>query len=134
MSTVYLATADQLLRTVLPGTRGTWPRACAWLLRLELEAALDGFWGRVRPEIATATHAQRPKQLMLPAYTGPDIARRVSYVWWALSRAGHHHYYELGITVAELLRLRDELVLLLDLLQKCAVPTMMGNSSTVSPP
>ncbi|MET0492312.1 MAG: hypothetical protein ABW000_04185 [Actinoplanes sp.] len=116
MSAVYLAAADQLLRTVVPGAQGTWPRACAWLLRLELESALDGFWGRVRPEIG-AVQAQRPKQLMLSAYTGPDLARRVSYVWWALSRAGHHHHYELGVTAAELLRLRDELVLILHLLR-----------------
>jgi hypothetical protein len=46
----------------------------------------------------------------------------VNYVWWALSRAGHHHYYELGLTAAELLRLRDELVRLLDLLRACAAP------------
>jgi hypothetical protein len=122
MSTRYLAAADQLLRTAVPGARGTWPRACAWLLRLELETALDAFWSRVRPEIGTATHAQRPKLLMLPAYAGPDIARRASYVWWALSRAGHHHYYELGVTSAELLRLRRELVVLLELLRNLPRP------------
>lgn len=122
MTTTYLATADQLLRTIVPGAPGAWPRACAWLLRLELETALDDFWRRVRPEIGTATHAQRPKLLMLPAYTGQDIARRVNYLWWALSRAGHHHYYELGVTAAELRRLRDELVLLRDLLRGCATP------------
>ena len=116
MSTVYLAAADQLLHTVVPGAPGTWPRACAWLLRLELESALDRYWVRVRPEIGAA-RAQRTKQLMLAAYTGPDLARRVSYVWWALSRAGHHHHYELGVTAAELLRLRHELVLILDLLR-----------------
>jgi hypothetical protein len=120
MSRVYLAAADELLRTSAPGARGTWPRAGAWLLRLELEAALDDFWARVRPEIATATHAQRPKLLMLPAYAGPDIARRASYLWWALSRAGHHHYYELGLTSAELVRLRNELVELLGLLRNRA--------------
>jgi len=108
--TVYLNTADQLLRTAVPGAKGTWPRACAWLLRLELEAVLDRFWARVDPAIGTATHAQRPKLLMLPTYTGPEVARRVSYLWWALSRAGHHHRYELGVTSAELLRLRTELV------------------------
>jgi hypothetical protein len=98
--------------------RGAWPRACAWLLRLELEAALDRFWATVRPEIGTATHAQRPKLLLLPAYAGTDVARRVSYVWWALSRAGHHHHYELGITSAELTRLRDELVELVEVLRR----------------
>jgi hypothetical protein len=120
MSRVYLAAADELLRNSAAGTRGTWPRAGAWLLRLELEAALDDFWARVRPEIATATHAQRPKLLMLPAYAGPDVGRRASYLWWALSRAGHHHYYELGITSAELVRLRDELVELVGLLRNRA--------------
>ena len=129
MTADYLAAADQLLRTVVPGASGTWPRACAWLLRLELEAALDGFWGRVRPEIATATRAQRPKLLMLSAYTGPEVARRVSYVWGALSRAGHHHHYELGITAAELLRLRDELVVLVELLRTCPVPVPKGATS-----
>jgi hypothetical protein len=112
MTTTYLAVADQLLTTVVPGTRGAWPHACAWLLRLELEAALDDFWTRVRPEIGGATQAQRPKLLMLTAYTSPEIARRASYLWWALSRAGHHHRYELGITVAELHRLRAELTTL----------------------
>lgn len=109
MTTTYLTTADRLLTTVVPGTRGAWPRACAWLLRLELEAALDEFWSRVRPDIGAATQAQRPKLLVLTAYTSPEIARKASYLWWALSRAGHHHRYELGITVAELVRLRTEL-------------------------
>jgi len=121
MTSVYLAAADQLLRTVGPGLRGAWPRACAWLLRLELEAALDRFWATVRPEIGTATHAQRPKLLLLPAYAGKDVARRVSYVWWALSRAGHHHHYELGITSAELTRLRDEVVELVEVLRSLSV-------------
>jgi hypothetical protein len=120
VSRVYLATADQLLSTPAAASRGVWPRACAWLLRLELEAALDDFWRRVRPEIAAA-QAQRPKLLMLTAYAGPEIARRVNYVWWALSRAGHHHNYELGVTSAELVRLRDELVVLLGLLRKLPV-------------
>lgn len=119
MST-YLATADRLLTTTVPGARGTWPRACAWLLRLELEAALDRFWARVRPEIG-AVRAQRPKLLMLSAYAGEEIARRAGYLWWALSRAGHHHRYELGLTVGELLRLRAELVAVAERLQAAAV-------------
>ncbi len=128
MNTVYLPTADRLLRSVVPGTRGAWPRACAWLLRLELEAALDRLWARVRPDVGAATHAQHPKLLMLPAYTGADTARRVSYLWWALSRAGHHHCYELGVTAAELLRFRAELVELIELLQHCPVPVPKGTA------
>jgi len=116
MTWTYLESADRLLTGVATGTRGAWPRACAWLLRLELETALDRYWSRVRPEIA-AVHAQRPKLLMLTAFAGPDLARRVSYLWWALSRAGHHHRYELGITFGELARLRAELVAVTELLR-----------------
>jgi hypothetical protein len=69
---------------------------------------MDDFWTRVSPDIG-ATQAQRPKMLMLAAYAGPELARRASYLWWALSRAGHHHRYELSLTATELLRLRGEL-------------------------
>jgi hypothetical protein len=79
---------------------------------------MDRLWARVRPDIGTATHAQRPKLLLLSAYIGAATARRVSYLWWALSRAGHHHCYELGMTAPELLRLRNELVELIELMQK----------------
>ena len=120
MTMAYLPTADLLLKTVIPGTRGAWPRACAWLLRVELETALDQFWARVRPDVGAATHAQRPKLLMLRAYAGPDVARRVSCLWWSLSRAGHHHGYEFGITAAELGHLRAELVELTELLHTAA--------------
>jgi hypothetical protein len=58
---------------------------------------------------------------MLAAYAGDEIARRAGYLWWALSRAGHHHRYELGLTVGELLRLRAELVVVAERLQAAAV-------------
>ncbi|GAA2905160.1 hypothetical protein Acy02nite_86050 [Actinoplanes cyaneus] len=114
---MYLEAADRLLHTALPGAVGTWPRACAWLLRIELETALDGFWARTCPEVGTATRAQRTKLLMLTAYADPGITRRAGYAWWALSRAGHHHHYELGVTATELARLRDEVVELIRLLR-----------------
>ncbi|MDT4994982.1 MAG: hypothetical protein QOH97_4874 [Actinoplanes sp.] len=42
----YLATADLMLTSVVRGARGAWPRACSWLLRHELEAAMDRYWAR----------------------------------------------------------------------------------------
>jgi hypothetical protein len=45
-----LAEADRLLTTFVPGTRGRWPRSCAWLTRLALEQALDEYWTRTLPE------------------------------------------------------------------------------------
>ena len=47
-----LGEADRLLTTVVPGTRGRWPRACAWLIRLALEQTLDAYWSRVLPQAA----------------------------------------------------------------------------------
>jgi len=48
-----LAEADRLLTSVVPGTRGRWPRACAWLTRLALEQALDEYWSRTLLEAVT---------------------------------------------------------------------------------
>lgn len=101
-----LDAADQLLTSVVRGTRGAWPRACAWLLRLALEAALDEYWLRVQPEVA-AMRARSPQFLILDRYAGRPIAARAGYAWSALSRAGHHHCYELGLTAGELRRLRE---------------------------
>jgi hypothetical protein len=118
---VYLATADLMLSSVIRGARGAWPRACAWLLRHELEAAMDRYWARVAPAIGRTT-VQRPKLLLLTHYAGPELGRRASYLWWALSRAGHHHPYELGVNIAELTRLRNELIDLITLLDNADPP------------
>jgi hypothetical protein len=69
---------------------------------------MDRSWARACPEIGRTT-VQRPKLLLLGHYAGRDVGRRAYYLWTVLSRAGHHPY-ELGITAAELTRLRTELV------------------------
>ncbi|MFE9958142.1 hypothetical protein [Micromonospora sp. NPDC005299] len=101
-----LDAADQLLSSVVRGTRGAWPRACAWLLRLALEAAMDDYWRRCHPEVLPM-RARSPQFLILDRYAGRRIAARAGYTWSALSRAGHHHCYELGLTAGELGRLRE---------------------------
>jgi hypothetical protein len=53
-----LAEADRLLTTVVPGTGGWWPRACAWLTRLALGQALDDYRPRVLPEQLMAACAR----------------------------------------------------------------------------
>ncbi len=45
----YLASAADLMTKAATGTRGLWPRASAWLLRLALEAALDRYWQAMAP-------------------------------------------------------------------------------------
>ncbi len=102
----YLESAEVLLTTD-HRIRGVWPRACAWLLRLALEAALDGFWQLRAPQIV-ACHNRRAQILVLARYADADTTRRVGYLWWALSRIGHHHGYELAPTAAELRHLTTE--------------------------
>lgn len=108
-----LAAADQLLSTVVSGARGSWPRACAWLLRLALEAAMDDYWQQFHPEVVSV-RARQPQFLILERYAGRGIAARAAYAWSALSRAGHHHSYELGLTAGEVRRLRQEVATLVN--------------------
>ena len=103
----YLLNAVALMTKPATGTRGLWPRATSWLLRLALEAALDRYWQQVAPSVA-ACRSRRAQLLMLRRYTSADMASRAAYLWWALSRAGHHHGYELAPTATELRHLHQE--------------------------
>ncbi len=80
---------------------GRWPRASAILARQALEQALDNYWEQTRPEVAQV-RAQHPKLLCLPSYLDPESARLAAQVWVTLSRACHHHAYELPPTAEEL--------------------------------
>lgn len=54
---------------------------------------------------------------MLNRYVGATTARRAALLWSSLSRAGHHHSYELALTAGELNRLRIEIRQVLPLLE-----------------
>jgi hypothetical protein len=97
-----LAEADRLLRTVVPGTRGRWPKACAWLIRMALEKALDDYWAHVLP--AAAECGMRPQLLLLPRYADRTTAEEARDAWLGLARATHHHAYDLAPTATELRR------------------------------
>lgn len=103
----YLAAASRMLADVVAGARGTWPRACAWLIRLALESELTRFWQSACPPVARC-RSHRAQLLLLPRYADPATGRRATHAWAALSRASHHHSYELGLTATELGHLRDE--------------------------
>jgi hypothetical protein len=79
----------------------TWPRAVAFLGRQALEEAMDDFWRAAAPGVQQASrHAQL---LCLGAYiSDAQAVSRTRYAWSALSRACHHHAYELPPTAAEL--------------------------------
>jgi hypothetical protein len=95
-----LAVADQLLHIPDLIEDGAWPRACTWLIRLALEQALDDYWQRHRPEVAAVS--RRAQLLTLTRTVDPDLGQSCTRLWHTLSRAAHHHAYELSPTYSEL--------------------------------
>lgn len=80
---------------------GVWPRVVAVLTRQALEASLARLWHDAGLDMARAS--TRAQLLCLEEYLAdPDLAATASFAWWALSRACHHHPYELSPTFAEL--------------------------------
>lgn len=101
-----LDAAGELIGSVVPGTRGVWPRTAAFLIRLALEESLDELWAGVQPGLADC--AMRAQILCLPAYAGEEVAGRAAAAWSGLSQACHYHAYELAPTAAELRHWHDE--------------------------
>jgi hypothetical protein len=96
-----LASARQLLDRPDSRTSSVWPRAAALLARQAFELGLDDHW-RSRG-IALDRLATRPQLICLPSYlSNRDLAARATHAWSALSRACHHHPYDLAPSVGEL--------------------------------
>ena len=80
---------------------GLWPRASALLVRQALEQSLSGYW--IDKGIALVNCSTRAQLFCLrECLHEGDLAARVAHTWSALSRACHHHPYELPPTVDEL--------------------------------
>ena len=80
---------------------GCWARASALLARQSLETALDRLWRSRAPIVVQCSMAAQ--LLVLPSYLrDQEAARDAAYAWSALSRACHHHAYELAPTASEL--------------------------------
>jgi len=93
--------ADDLLRRSDPATAGIWPRASALLALQALEAGLLGLWERRTLDLQGCS--MRAQLICLRTYLGdPNLAARTGHASSALSRACHHHPYELAPTAAEL--------------------------------
>lgn len=95
-----LAVADRILREPELVEAGAWPRACTWLIRLALEHSLDDYWAAHRAEMCEVS--RRAQLLTLTRTVDADLGRRGTELWHQLSRAAHHHAYELAPTAAEL--------------------------------
>lgn len=97
----FLAAAENLLSEARPETRGIWARAAAMLVRQALECLVGD---RLDQRAMGARSANFRVQFLCLAWVGgnPDLAGRLSCTWAALSRANHHHGYELPPTETEL--------------------------------
>jgi hypothetical protein len=93
--------ARDLLHRADPLTAGLWPRASALLAGQSLEASLARLWAR--QELDFHGCPMRAQLICLRTYLGDaDLAARAGLAWSALSRASHHHAYELAPTATEL--------------------------------
>ena len=93
--------ADGLLGRADPATAGLWPRASALLALRALEASLLRLWADRGPGLERCP--MRAQLICLRSYLGDaSLAARAGHAWSALSRACHHHPYELAPTAAEL--------------------------------
>lgn len=110
-----LRAADALLTGATSSMGRCWQRACAALLRTALEQALRDYWQHRAPSVAAAT--MRSQLLILPVVAGQAVATTTRRAWNGLSRALHHHTYELPPTAAELRGWHDDVVQLQGLLQ-----------------
>jgi hypothetical protein len=78
-----------------------WPRVSALLAGQALEATLRRLWERQALDLPGCS--MRTQLICLRTYLGdPDLAARTAHAWSALSRACHHHPYELAPTATEL--------------------------------
>jgi hypothetical protein len=93
--------ADGLLRRVDPATAGLWPRASALLALQALELSLLRLWERRTLDLQGCS--MRTQLICLRSYLDDTrLAARTGHAWSALSRACHHHAYELAPTSTEL--------------------------------
>jgi hypothetical protein len=96
-----LEMADGLLRRAEPATAGLWPRASALLALQALEAGVARLWQRHALDFHGCS--MRTQLICLRSYLeDAPLAARASHTWSALSRACHHHAYELAPTSSEL--------------------------------
>lgn len=97
-----LELAREMLGNAEPATAGLWPRAAALLGRQALEISIAEIWRRRQPQMLGCSARAQFLALTEIADIG-SLASRARYAWTTLSRACHHHAYELSPTDAELI-------------------------------
>ncbi|MCZ7588256.1 MAG: hypothetical protein M5U27_05205 [Gaiella sp.] len=83
-----------------PTLIGVWPRAAALLARQAVEDAMTRVLAVRAPGAERC--ANRPRLLCLREYVPDELAERTAFLWATLSRACHHHPYELSPNADEI--------------------------------
>ena len=97
----WTAEARGLVERSGDATAGLWPRAAAALARQALELALRELWLRRAPGVVECS--MRAQLLCLGEYLrDEELAATAQQAWDALSRACHHHPYELPPAAGDL--------------------------------
>jgi hypothetical protein len=99
-------------RSLLSNGTRSWPRGCAFLVRMELEEWVRSHSVTLDKNLANAS--MRSQLLCLGQTVQEDQAVRATYSWHRLSEACHQHAYELAPTVGELRFLLDEVESLIE--------------------
>lgn len=92
--------ARQLLAHAEPSITGLRQRAAALLTRQALELAVGAALARRAP--GTERVSARAQLLCLTSFVAAETAEEATFLWTVLSRACHHHPYELAPTWDEL--------------------------------
>lgn len=95
-----LIEARQLLDRADETTAGRWPRAAALLGRQALESAVAALLADRAPGVERCS--ARAQLLCLRQLIDPNQALAIEHAWVGLTRACHHHAYELPPTAVEL--------------------------------
>lgn len=93
--------ANRVLSRPDVSLKSAWPRAAALLGRQALEEGMDLYWDSELPNMKDAS--RRTQTLCLQYFVrDEDLADGIKEAWASLTRACHHHPYELSPTASEL--------------------------------
>lgn len=99
---MFIGWARELLDHSDFGDEGVWPRTVAFLARQGLETGIDEFWDQIHLREMTSTTRFTQLACIGQYLDNDETVSGIRNAWGSLSRACHHHPYELAPTASEL--------------------------------